>query len=83
MIGPIFAHWAIVYIGQLFENYRVGTKFGATLFHGKSYVLIFTKNMLPRLLFWQFLQTHLVTLTGSFVEKHKKRKNQFNVELCK
>jgi hypothetical protein len=51
MIGPIFAHWAIVYIGQLFENYRVGTKFGATLFHGKSYVLIFTKNILPRLLF--------------------------------
>jgi hypothetical protein len=39
-IGQIFAKWAIVYFGQFFFNYEGSRHFFATLFHGKSYVLI-------------------------------------------
>jgi sulfur relay (sulfurtransferase) DsrC/TusE family protein len=30
-IGRIFAHWAIVFFGQFFENYEGSPKFRATL----------------------------------------------------
>jgi hypothetical protein len=29
-IGRILANWAIIYFGQVFENYRISTKFLAT-----------------------------------------------------
>jgi hypothetical protein len=45
-IGQIFAYWAIVYFGQFFENDIISPNFWATLFNGKSYVVIFTKNSL-------------------------------------
>jgi hypothetical protein len=48
------------------DNYRSGTKFGATFFHGTSYVTIFTKKV------WAsfratFSQSHLVTLLPMYV----------------
>jgi hypothetical protein len=45
-IERIFAHWAIVYLGQLFENYRSSLNFRAVFFHGKSYSLTLTQNEL-------------------------------------
>jgi hypothetical protein len=35
-IGRILAHWAAVYFGQFFENYRSSPNFWSTIFHGKS-----------------------------------------------
>jgi hypothetical protein len=48
--GPIFTYWAIVYFAQCFENYRSISNFGATFFHGASYVLIRAKNWLGDIL---------------------------------
>jgi hypothetical protein len=63
-IGQIFAHWAVVYFGQCFENYRSSGKFWTTLFHGASYASILTKNRWATI--WAtFSQTRLVTLSGS------------------
>jgi hypothetical protein len=60
-IGRSFAKWVIVYFGQLLENYGRIPHFGATLFHGYVYSLIFTKYGLDYI-FGDFSQTHLVTL---------------------
>jgi hypothetical protein len=35
-IGRIFAHWAIAYFGQFFENYRSNPNFWDTIFHGQT-----------------------------------------------
>jgi hypothetical protein len=34
-IGRIIAHWAIVYFGQVFENYTSGPNFLATTFDSR------------------------------------------------
>jgi hypothetical protein len=57
-IGRLFSYWAIVLIGQVFENYRRSPNFGATFF---SYVSIITTNGLGYTLGYFFLP-HLVTL---------------------
>jgi hypothetical protein len=36
-IGRIFASWAAVYDGQVFENYKSSPNCFATLVHGTSY----------------------------------------------
>jgi hypothetical protein len=52
----------IVYSGQCFENYRSSENFGATLFHGASYVNFFLQK-LGWATYWAIvLQTSLVTL---------------------
>jgi hypothetical protein len=45
-IGRIFAYWAFFYFRQLFKIKRFSSNFWATFVHGKSYVLILTKNCL-------------------------------------
>jgi hypothetical protein len=39
LIGRIFAYWAIIYSGHLFEIYSSSPNFFANLFHGYSYAL--------------------------------------------
>jgi hypothetical protein len=43
-IGRIFAHWVIFFFGQFFENYRSSPNIWATLFNGKSCLIILTKT---------------------------------------
>jgi hypothetical protein len=57
-IGRIFAYWAIVYTGHLFENYGSSPTFGDTILNGKSSVLMLTKMGLTTC--WSiFSPTHL------------------------
>jgi hypothetical protein len=37
-IGRIFANWAIVYFGQLYENFRISPHFGPFFFSVKLYI---------------------------------------------
>jgi hypothetical protein len=60
-IGRIFAYWAILFIGQLFENYRNSTFLGDTFPHGKRYLQNLAQNVLGFIL-GHFSQAHLVTL---------------------
>jgi hypothetical protein len=45
-IGRIFARWAILYFGQLFETCLICPNFCATIFHGKSNALFSANNQL-------------------------------------
>jgi hypothetical protein len=45
-IGRIFAHWAIVYFGHSFENYKSSAHFWTSFVRGTSYVYISTNNWL-------------------------------------
>jgi hypothetical protein len=59
-IGRIFAHWAIVFFGQLLKITEVAQIFDALLFKGERYKLILRKTGWAT--FWAiFSQTHLVT----------------------
>jgi hypothetical protein len=63
-IGRIFGPWTIVFFGYFFENYGRSPNFVATFFHGRSDVLVLTKNGLGYI--WgDFFTHHLVTLTAS------------------
>jgi hypothetical protein len=62
-IGIIFAHCAIVYFGQLFENYSSSLDFLAEKCNN-----VFRQKM-ARATFWaKFSQTHLVTLMACHVQ---------------
>jgi hypothetical protein len=37
-IGRILAHWAIVYFGQVSENYKISRHFGQLFFLRESYL---------------------------------------------
>jgi hypothetical protein len=40
------AYWAIVYFGQIFENYRSSPIFWAAFYHNKRYVPFLAQNVL-------------------------------------
>jgi hypothetical protein len=42
-IGRIFACWAIVYLGQVFENYKSSPNSWAFFVHGTNYAYIFKR----------------------------------------
>jgi hypothetical protein len=73
-IGRIFAHWAIVYFGQFFENDRRSLNFLATFFHDENFVFSLTE--IGCATFWAILsQTHLVTLLAdNGTENFRRRK---------
>jgi hypothetical protein len=57
-IGRVFADWAIVYFGLLFENYKSRPNYWATFFHGE------TCEKTGWATVWAISsQTHLVTLS--------------------
>jgi hypothetical protein len=59
--GRIFAHWVIVCIGQVFENYQSSPHFWAAFSHGGGDAKILTKKWLGHILGY-FSNTLLVTL---------------------
>jgi hypothetical protein len=58
-IGQIFSQWAIVYLRQLYKDYKSSPKCLPTFFLNIDYVIILTKNWLGYVL-GDFSQTHLV-----------------------
>jgi hypothetical protein len=63
-IGRIFAHWALVVFGQLFENYRSSPYFWA-IFPRKKLCIDFNKKWVWATFWAIFSQTHLVTLVST------------------
>jgi hypothetical protein len=49
-IGQYFAHWAIIYFRQFFENYSSSPNVWANVYTGKRYAQILAKNGLGRIL---------------------------------
>jgi hypothetical protein len=63
-IGRIFAHWAIVNLKHLFENFKIILILGH-FFHGKNYYVNLGKEIDWATIWAIFSQTHLVTLDGT------------------
>jgi hypothetical protein len=63
-----FARWAIIYIGQFFENYIISPHCWTTFFLRKRYVIIVTKNGLGHILgeFFRNSSGHPVINEGKY-----------------